>query len=66
MLFGTCVENIYLDLGYEDKEDEFETLWHKLGNDERIAIKNDSLYCTKQDVDALENEYGVDFYAVED
>jgi len=65
-LYGTCAENIWLDLAKNCSEHEFDLLWTKLTHDERIFTKEDTILCADSDAVFLQSEYNITLYCLED
>lgn len=65
-MYGTCAENIYLDLGKEDKEHEFDLLWTRLEYDDRIFMREGNIKCSTIDAVEIQNDYNIKLYDLED
>ena len=63
MTYANCAENLFLDLAYWDKEDQFDALWSKLKADPRITVKHDDYFeCFEHDAEAIKSEYGIKLF----
>lgn len=65
-MYGTCAENIFLDLNKENKEHEFDLLWTKLGQDNRIFMREDYIRCGRDDVEKVQRGYNIKLYELDE